>query len=554
MPRFRPAGGQPAKPAIRRTLLDRAVGIVSPAAELNRIRARAAVDMAAYWGGGGMGGYEGASRTKRSLASWFTRALSADQALLPSLPELRNRSRDLERNSPIAGGAISTVVDNVVGAGLVPLPTVDAAFLKGAVGMTETEAEQWEADAARLWRHVSESEDVDVERSANHLQQQELVLREVLTAGDVFPIRRYIERPSRLLGFTVQLVEGERCCNPNGEPATHRLAAGVEYDADSAAIAYHFRTGTIGDPAAPQRWVRVPARDDATGLWTCRRLFAPKRPGQRRGVPYLAPVIETIKQLDRYSEAEIMAAVMNSCFAIVMKSPTGEGSAGLDPLSGGEDASVTDRGEIVLTEAGTIVDLGENEEIQGFNAARPNSNFDPFYSAMVKQIGVGLGIPFEVLMKSFNSSYTASKGALEVAWQMFRSRRAWLVRGFCHPCYEAAITEAVASGLLIAPGYFDHPLIRAAYLGAQWIGPSQPILDEVKAATAAEKRINIEISTRSSEAAARGGDYRQIHQQRAREEKARREAGLAMADASAPAAAALPAVPDDEDEEGRGNQ
>ena len=42
---------------------------------------------------------------------------SADADLLPALPELRNRSRDLARNNPLAGGAINTVVTNVIGTG-----------------------------------------------------------------------------------------------------------------------------------------------------------------------------------------------------------------------------------------------------------------------------------------------------------------------------------------------------------------------------------------------------------------------------------------------------
>ncbi len=46
------------------------------------------------------------------------------------------------------------------------------------------------------------------------------------------------------------------------------------------------------------------------------------------------------------------------------------------------------------------------------------------------------------------------------------------------------LSEAVASGRVSAPGFFADPLVRKAWLGCEWIGPSQGQLDpgkEVKA-------------------------------------------------------------------------
>ena len=65
-----------------------------------------------------MGGYTGARKDRRQTSSWNTVDGSADNVTLPDLPELRQRSRDLLRNAPLACGAVSTVVTNVVGTGL----------------------------------------------------------------------------------------------------------------------------------------------------------------------------------------------------------------------------------------------------------------------------------------------------------------------------------------------------------------------------------------------------------------------------------------------------
>ena len=101
-------------------------------------------------------------------------------------------------------------------------------------------------------------------------------------------------------------------------------------------------------------------------------------------------------------------------------------------------------------------------------------------TAIVRQIGIALEIPFEVLTKHFTASFSASRAALEMAWQFFSKRRFWLANRFCQPTYEWVIAEAVASGLLPAPGFFDNPLIRRAYLGAEWVGPARISLDPMK--------------------------------------------------------------------------
>ncbi len=44
-----------------------------------------------------------------------------------------------------------------------------------------------------------------------------------------------------------------------------------------------------------------------------------ERPGQRRGVPVLAPVIEALKQLGRYTDAELVAAVVSGLFTVFVK-------------------------------------------------------------------------------------------------------------------------------------------------------------------------------------------------------------------------------------------
>ena len=58
--------------------------------------------------------------------------------------------------------------------------------------------------------------------------------------------------------------------------------------------------------------------------------------------------------------------------------------------------------------------------------------------------------------------------------------RNWFASSFCKPVYEIWLSEAIARGRVSAPGFFSDPLVREAWLGSEWIGPSQGQLDPVK--------------------------------------------------------------------------
>ena len=67
--------------------------------------------------------------------------------------------------------------------------------------------------------------------------------------------------------------------------------------------------------------------------------------------------------------------------------------------------------------------------------------------AMCEQVGAALEIPADLLLMSFNSSYSASRAALLEAWKGFRMRREWLTDDFCKPVYEIWLTEAWRVGV-----------------------------------------------------------------------------------------------------------
>jgi lambda family phage portal protein len=481
------------------------------------------------------GGYIGARTDRRALADWTPMPASPDADSIGDLPTLRARSRDLARNAPLAGGAINTLVTNAVGDGLRPQPRVDVDYLAQVYGVTEADADSFERQAVRLWRYHSDGQFFDVAGIDTHEALQAKALRAVIESGDVFALRRFKpRRPNALFGYCAQLVEADLCSNPDAEIEREGFAGGIESDADGTPIAYHFASRYPFDLAtfAPITWKRVRVFGAQSGERQVRHLAWRRRIRQSRGVPYLALVIEPLKQLDRYGEAELMAAVIASMFTVFLRQTAGdlfpelstEENARLAPQTVGQNLPVPRK---LRLGSGLFIELKEGEEVQFAEPKRPNDAYDTFVQAKLREIGVALEIPFELLIKHFTASYSAARASRLEFWKFVTPVRGFVAQGFCQPDYEALVTEAVALGYLDAPGFFEDPLARQAWCGCWWVGPAPGQIDEESEINAAEKRINIGLSTREAETAAlTGGSWERNHRQLQKEQQMRREAGL----------------------------
>ena len=175
---------------------------------------------------------------------------------------------------------------------------------------------------------------------------------------------------------------------------------------------------------------------------------------------------------------------------------------------------------------GTVTHLAPGEKVNFGNPNIPTAGFETFVKTLCKLVGAALELPYDVLIKEFNSSYSASRGALLEAWEAFKMRRKWFVDDFCQPVYEMFLAEAVALGRISAPGFFTDPLVREAWCGARWIGPVQGSLDPKKEAEAALMLIDNAIKTHEQVSREMsGGDWEENVEQLQRENELLTQAG-----------------------------
>lgn len=515
-------------------IFDRVVEAVSPAAALRRETARWKLQSIRAFRNSGYD-ESGAARNKNSMRGWRAYSKTPQEDIDKNIPVLRQRSRSLYMSAPLAVSAIKTNRTNIVGEGLRLKSTIDADFLR----MTPDQAADWQRRAEREFELWAQSKFCDSTRVNNFYEIQQVACMSWLMNGDACVLLEY-EKPTRTLpyGLCIHLIESDRVSTPNSTGnnvylyATNpdngnRIFNGVEVDGNNRVVAYHIcSTYPNSNLYSKKEWKRVKAFGEHTNVPNVLMIYETERAEQYRGVPYLAPVIESLKQLTRYSEAEQMAAVINGFFTVFIKSTRGTSEIGFTGVTD-EDDRIADGDRNYELGPGLVNVLNPDEEIDIADAKRPSSNFDAFVTSLAKYVGAALEIPVEILTKQFSSNYSASRAALLEAWKAFRMKRAWLAADFCQPVYEIFLTEAIANNRLKAPGFFLDPLIRKAYCGAQWNGPAQGQIDPVKEVNAAEKRISIGISTRQRETIEMmGGDFDSNVAQLARENQMMKAAGL----------------------------
>ena len=445
----------------------------------------------------------GASRNRRSMKGFTAKSSSPNEDINWNSMLLRQRGRMLFMSSPVARSAIETNRTKVVGTGLTPKPELDLDLLH----LTPDAAKAWQRKTVREWTMwASKKENCDAIGMNNFAGMQQLVVSNSLVNGDLIGVRQMRDpTPLNPYSLRIQLVEADRISTPNtmrlipGGSWTdgrnpkngNRIFDGVEIDSKGRAVAIYVCNvypNQMLRETDKMAWERVQLHSPRTGLLNYVQIMDTERPDQYRGVSYLAPVIEPMLNITRYTQSEVIAAMIQSWFTAWIKTETNPAAFPLAEASYGDDdnpelppdRNISDNSMEYEMGPGNVLHLEKDEDVKFGAPSIPTPGFDTFVKVLCKEIGAALNIPYDVLLKEFNASYSASRAALMEAWEAFRMRRAMLVERFCQPVYEIWLAEAVALGRISAPGFFTDPVIRAAWCKAEWLGPVQGQLDPTK--------------------------------------------------------------------------
>jgi len=424
---------------------------------------------------------------------------------------LRERSKQLFYENKYAKGILRRLVTNEINTGLMVKSTPEETI----IGVPEDSLVEWSEDVERRFRLWGANPDlVDYTGRSTWSMIQQAARLESLIAGDVLIVIRQ-DNVTKLPN--IQLISGERVQTPASTQQIkrgHRIEHGVELDRNGRHVAYWHCSDPdpiTGDVVEK----RIPAFVDGNRRNAWLVYGSEKMLDEVRGQPLLSVILQSLKEIDRYKDATLRKATVNSILAMFIKKteekPSTWGMSG--SASRKRSATVTDDDgsqrtfRIAEQIPGAVIEtLNVGEEPVPHSTKGTDENFGVFESAVLSSISWSLELPPEILTLAFSSNYSASQAALNEYKIYLNKVRKYLGDAFYQPFYIEWLISSVLTGKIKAQGLIDSwrdPSkydVFGAWVSAQWNGAIKPSTDLFKLVKGYQLMIEIGAMTRSQAA------------------------------------------------------
>lgn len=459
--------------------------------------------------------YDGAANTRRTR-EWKRVGGDANTITLREAASLIEAARHLARNNPDAVSGISVLVNNTVGTGIAPHVTPPRPD-----GPTRTDARRRAVEAV-LKAHCDTTA-IDADGLSTLYGIERVAYQALVQDGEVLLRRRRRRAEDALpLPFQIQVLEADYLDRSRNETVTvdgavvGRIVQGVEFDALGRRVAYWLYREHPSGQIMPWRFesVRISADDIV-------HLFRIDRPGQVRGIPWLAPAVPVFMELHAYLDAQLVRQKIAAMYGAFVYSPESASIAGTE--------TETENGQTIETETlepGLKTVLPPGWDIR-FSSPPDVGGLETVTPLYQRRIARALGITYEALtgdLSGVNFS-SARMGWLEMNRGIQAMQQAMILPQMCLPI-ERWLREAIA----IQTG-------SAEPFGLIWSMPRRDMIDPAKEVGALADMVAAGFRTRSSVIRELGDDPDDVRREFADDAVAEAALGLAF-DAPAPTAAA----------------
>lgn len=374
--------------------LDRLIGIFSPEAGLRRASARAMLDQ--------LDKRYAAGKSGRRNKGWSGRSTSANIEVGAALSTVRNRAREFVRDSWAGQRILDVLVSHVVGTGITVVPNTGS---DRADNQFRLVYDEWHDQA-------------DIEGVQDFSAMQGLALRSLVEGGD--SVIRFLDTTlSQANGgvpFRLQGLEGDQI-----DTSRDRGIAGSGARLGVQLGEFGRREGLWLWPEHPGDMSMVAVSGSSTMVnWAnlC-HLYRPLRWGQVRGITWFAPILLTGREMQDLTEAAIIQARTQACFAGFIKRQPGAPSpfATQNVTEGGETQKVT------RIEPGMISDIGDADIV--FAQPSSQSNFGNVYIAGMQAMAAGAGITYDQLTGDLRQANYSSLRAGKIDFRRLVEQIQW---------------------------------------------------------------------------------------------------------------------------------
>lgn len=460
--------------------LDRAIGSVSPDWGLKRARARVALQYTQKTAERFR--YEGA-RSGRRTDGWTSGASDANVELMGALVWLRDRSRDLIRNNPYAVKAVEELVGNTVGTGITP--------------QANTGNEELDHLIDNEWPYFAEK--CDTPQRMDFYAMQALVTRTMAESGEsLVRFRPRLPKDNLRVPLQLQILESDFLDHSRTMGTVNgNVLQGIEFDLIGQRTVYWLfsqhpggmlmmnpRGGIISQPVPADQLMHI---------------YRMLRPGQVRGVPWLAPVMMALRDLDDYADAERVRKKIEACLAGIIT------HIDADPL--GPTSTDSSGNMIESFEPGMIARLKAGEDIKFMQPAAAGG-YREYKVTELQAISSGSGVPYENLASDMSQTTYTSYRAGQLGFRNTIEAFRWLtlIPMFCQPVRRRFIDTLVLVNKIPAKAQQDQNL---NLYGTIWTAPKWESVDPLKDAKAEVQRIRTGTENLFSAISANGIDPRE---------------------------------------------
>lgn len=426
-------------------IIDRMVAAVSPERGAKRMAARYRLNL--YQN---RMAYDGASVSRRT-SGW--RRVSTDanaETNGGSLIRLRDVARDLHRNNPTARRGIEVLVNNVVGGGVMPHFT----------GASDRATGDLEAKAIAHF----DSTAIDAAGHHNLYGLQRLVFSTIALSGECLIRRRRRTASDGLpLPFQIQVLEPDYLDSMK-DGATESggvIVQGVEFDAMGRYVACWLFDE---HPGSARRWRsmqsrQVPAEDVI-------RVYRKDRPGQVRGVPWLAPIMLRLHDFADYEDAQLLRQKIAASFSVFLTDPEGRSADEQPAINRDRTQSGFTIEEI---EPGMIETLPPGYDVE-FASPPGVDGYADYARISDRKFAAGLGVPYESLTGDYSQVNFSSgrMGWLEFHRTVDVHQSDIVIQQFCKPIERWFLQACSMSGI-------DTRDVRS-----KWTAPRREMIDPTK--------------------------------------------------------------------------
>ncbi|MEP2782330.1 MAG: phage portal protein [Pseudoruegeria sp.] len=453
-------------------ILDRVITSFSPARGLARVRARQEIKVRMN--------YDAASRGRRTHG-WKSPSTNADAAAFGGRQQLRNLSRDMIRNRPYATRAQSVITNNVVGSGVVPSVVCKDQALKDEV----TNA---------IHDHLY-SPSLDAAGELGLLEMGRIVMNTVVSDGEI--LARFRPRSGTYavglsMPFQIELIEVDYLDMTITGFGKNEVIEGIEYGPTGAKVAYHILRHHPGTVSRQQN--RSSDRVLADNIL---HIYRADRPGQMRGVPWMAPVMMTMGELSDYQEAQILKQRMAALMAAFI-------TGGDDGPQGGDDSDAPAIDDLA---PGAVIQLGSGQGVT-FTDPPKVDGYDQFMRQGLSAVAIGMGVTYEALagdLSGVNFS-SARMGRMEMDKNIEVWQRHIVINQFCN-----GVAKWFKSVWRLSAGANAR---RVDEFKLEWVAPRRALVDPAREVPALVTEIEAGLDSRQNKQRALGLDPDRVHRER----------------------------------------